>query len=133
MNRFHPAPILRQALLADAATSGACALLMLIGSGPLSGLLGLPAALLQGAALVLIPWTAALAYLATRESLTSVAVWAVIVANAVWAADSAWLLLSGWVAPTAAGTAFVVAQALAVVMYAELQWVGLRRSRAAAA
>lgn len=133
MTRFHPAPFLRQALLADAATSGACALLMLTGSGPLSGLLGLPAALLQGAALVLIPWTAALAYLATRASLTPVAVWAVIVANAVWAADSAWLLLSGWVAPTAAGTAFVVAQALAVLMYAELQWVGLRRSRAAAA
>lgn len=129
MTRLRPAPFLRQALLADAATSGACALLMLLGSGLLSSLLGLPAALLQGAGLVLLPWTAALAFLATRTSLTPITVWGVIIANGLWAADSALLLLSGWVEPTPAGTAFVIAQALVVAMYAELQWVGLRRSQ----
>ena len=38
------------------------------------------------------------------------------------------LLLSGYVAPNALGIAFVVAQALAVAVLAELQFVGLRRS-----
>ena len=53
-----------------------------------------------------------------------------IVANAVWSADSLLLLVTGWVQPTAAGTAFVIAQAVAVAVYAELQFVGLRRSDA---
>jgi hypothetical protein len=58
---------------------------------------------------------------------------AVIGLNALWALDSILLLVSGWVAPTAAGFAFVIAQGVVVAMYAELQLMGLRRSTAAAA
>jgi hypothetical protein len=61
------------------------------------------------------------------------AVWAVILCNVVWTADSLLLLASGWVDPTRAGYAFVIAQALVVLMYAELQYVGLRRSSDAGA
>jgi hypothetical protein len=57
-------------------------------------------------------------------------VWAVILCNAVWVADSLLLLMSGWVQPTALGTAFVLAQALLVGLFAELQALGLRRSPA---
>lgn len=128
-----PAPLLRQALLADAVTSAACAALLIGGAGFLEGLLGLPAALLRGAGLVLLPFVALVAFLGTRERLPRMAVLAVIGLNALWAADSLLLLVSGWVAPTAAGTVFVIAQAVAVAMYAELQFMGLRRSVAAAA
>ena len=53
--------------------------------------------------------------------------------DAIWALDSFLLLASGRVEPTGAGYAFVIAQALVVLMYAEFQFVGLRRSEAVAA
>jgi hypothetical protein len=129
---FRPSPLLRQALLADAVTSGASGCLMLLGAGFLDGLLGLPGALLRTSGAVLIPYSAFVAYLGARPELPRAIVWAVILGNAVWAADSLLLLVSGWVDSTRAGTAFVVLQALAVAMYAELQFMGLRRSTVAA-
>jgi hypothetical protein len=57
----------------------------------------------------------------------------VIVTNALWAAASVVLLLSGWVAPTALGYAFVIAQAAVVAVFGELQYTGLRRPAASAA
>jgi hypothetical protein len=127
-----PAPLLRQALLADAVTSAACAALLVGGAGFLDDLLGLPAALLAGAGLVLVPFAGLVAWLGTRARPPRMAVLAVIGLNALWALDSVLLLVSGWVAPNAAGLAFVIAQAVVVAMYAELQVMGLRRSAAAA-
>lgn len=127
MRSFSPSPLLRWALLADAAASGVMGLLMLLGAGPLGTLLHLPAALLSGAGLVLLPYAALVAWLGSRASLTRPAVWAVIGINAIWAADSLLLLASGWVQPNGLGQAFVVAQALAVALFAELQFLGLRR------
>lgn len=123
-----PSPLLRQALLADAATSGACGLFMMLGAGLLEPMLGLPGTLLRISGLILLPYAALLAYLATRPALPRMGAWAVILGNVLWAIDSALLLMSGWVHPTSAGYAFVIAQAAVVVMYAELQFMGLRRS-----
>jgi hypothetical protein len=133
MPMLHPSPLLRQALLSDAVTSAACGLLMLLGAGPLSGLLGLPEMLLRLSGAVLLPYAALIAYLGLREQLQRPIVWAVVIGNVIWTADSLLLLMSGWVEPTRAGYAFVIAQALVVLMYAELQYMGLRRSEAAAA
>ncbi|WP_134497209.1 hypothetical protein [Microvirga pakistanensis] len=133
MTTLHPSPLLRQALLADATTSGAFGLLMLLAAGPLSYLLGLPEMLLRGAGAVLIPYVALLAWLGLRDRMHRALVWAVVLGNVLWAADSLLLLVSGWVAPTGAGYAFVIAQALVVLMYAELQIMGLRRSETVAA
>ena len=133
MSMLHPSPLLRQALLSDAVTSAACGLLMLLGAGPLSGLLGLPEMLLRLAGAVLLPYAAFIAYLGLREQLQRPIVWAVVIGNVIWTADSLLLLMSAWVEPTRAGYAFVIAQALVVLMYAELQYMGLRRSEAAAA
>jgi hypothetical protein len=124
---------LRRVLLADAAISGATGLLMTFGSGLFENLLEVPAALLHYAGLSLLPFAALVVYIGTRENLTRPAVWAVIVLNALWAADSILLLVSGWVAPTGLGYAFIVAQAVVVAIFAELQYVGLRRSAAATA
>jgi hypothetical protein len=68
--------------------------------------------------------------MARRAELPAWSVWLVIGGNLVWTADSLLLLVSGWVAPTGLGMAFVAAQALAVAGFAALQWLGLRRSRA---
>ena len=124
---------LRYALLADAIASGATALLMIAGADLLTGLLRLPVVLMREAGLVLIPFVALVAYVGTRETIARPAVRAVIALNVLWVAGSALLLLSGFVAPTALGTAFVIAQAAAVAVFAELQYIGLRRPEAATA
>ena len=85
------------------------------------------------AGIALIPFAALLAFLATRERLARPVVWAVIVANAVWAVDSILLLFVGWIEPTVLGVPLIVAQAAVVAVFAELQWLGLRRSAPVAA
>ena len=124
---------LRTVLLADAIASGATGLLMIAGAGLLDGLLGLPVALLREAGLVLIPYVVFVAWVGTREAISRSAVQAIIVLNVLWVAGSIGLMVSGWVAPTMLGTAFVIAQAVVVGVLAELQVIGLRRSTAAAA
>jgi hypothetical protein len=123
-----PAPLLRLALLGDAAASGGMGLLLAAGGGALAGLLGLPAGLLLGAGLVLIPYAAVIAWMARRATLPAWAVWAVVGINLAWVADSVILIASGWVRPGGLGVAFVLAQAAAVGSFAALQWLGLRRS-----
>jgi hypothetical protein len=75
---------------------------------------------------------ALVAFVGTRETISRPAVQAIIALNVLWVAGSIGLLVSGWVAPTALGYAFVIAQAIVVGVFAELQFVGLRRSEAAA-
>ncbi len=119
---------LRRALLADAAVSGATGIAMMLGANPVGELLGLAPALLRWAGLSLLPFVALLVYLATRErpspSLTRV----VVAANLLWSTDSVLLLVSGWAEPTALGYACVAGQALAVALFAALQYVGLRNT-----
>lgn len=120
--------LLRRALTADAVLTGATALMLLAGAGFLGGLLGLPVALLRGAGLSLVPFTAFLVYLLRREHLPRGAAWFVVACNALWAVDSILLLFTSWVDPTRLGYVFVVFQALVVAGFAEMQYVGLRRS-----
>lgn len=122
---------LRRALMADAAVSGSTGVLTVIGSSLLQDLLGLPPTLMLYAGLSLLPFAAIVAFLATRKQLSRAAVWAVIAYNALWAIDSLALLMSGWMAPTILGEIFVAGQALVVAIFAELQYIGLRRSGAA--
>jgi hypothetical protein len=124
--------LLRYALTADAVASGAMALLMIAAAAPLSGLLGLPQQLLTIAGLILVPWTAMVAYLATRAEPNPGGVWAVILINLAWVAASAFILFGGVVSPTLLGFAFVVAQAIAVLAFADFQFFGLRNTHAAA-
>ena len=56
----------------------------------------------------------------------------VIFGNFGWAVACIALLVSGVFAVTALGIAWVLAQALCVVVLAELQWTGLRRTRSSA-
>lgn len=128
MMTIQSSPLLRQALVADATTSAAFGLMMLIGAGPLSGILGLPEMLLRIVGLMLLPYAAFIGWLGLREQIQKPLAWAVVLGNALWVIDSVLLLVSGWVSPTSAGYAFVIAQALVVLMYAEFQFIGLRRS-----
>jgi hypothetical protein len=52
----------------------------------------------------------------------------VVVGNAAWTVGSIALLFSGAVSPNISGELMVVAQAIATGVFAELQYVGLRKS-----
>ena len=122
--------LLRHAILLDAVVSGATGALLAAGAGPLSGLLGLPQALLTGAGLFCVVYAAALALLARRPVIPRGAALTVVAGNVAWVAASVWLPVSGLVAPTALGTAFVLFQATAVLAFAVLQRIGLSRMEA---
>jgi hypothetical protein len=118
---------LRYALLADAIASGATGVLLIAGAGLLDGLLGLPVALMREAGLLLVPYVALVAYVGTREVISRPAVQTIIALNIVWTVCSVGLLLTDTMAPTALGYALVIAQAAVVAVFAELQFIGLRR------
>ncbi len=120
-------PFLRRALLADALASGATGLLIFFGFGVLANLLVLPADLLRYAGLFLVIYSAFVAYVGAGTSATRGSIWAIIIANALWAVDSIVLLFTGWVDPSALGYAFIIFQAVIVALFAELQFIGLRR------
>jgi len=124
---------LRRVLLLDAAASVACGLLMLADTALLAELTALPAALLREAGAILLPFAAVVAYLGTRQAIPRQGVIAVIACNVVWVVGSVALLAGGFVAPTALGHAFVIAQAVAVAVLAEAEYLGLRKAAAFAA
>lgn len=123
-------PFLRQVLIVDAVVSGAAGLLMVAGAPLLSPLLGLPANLLFWAGVALLPFVALLIAVARRGEASRLLLIDIIAINALWVAASFGLLVSGAVAPTLLGYAFVIAQALTVALLAELQFVGFRRTAA---
>ena len=81
---------------------------------------------------MLVPYVAFVVFVATRARIEPTAVWVIIASNALWALASFAVLLSGQLAPTGLGIAFVAAQAIIVALLGELQYVGLRRPAAQA-
>ena len=120
-------PFLRQVLLLDAAASGATGLLMASLATTLSGLLAVPAPLLFWSGATLLPFAAALVFLATRDEIAHWAVWAAIAINAMWVADSFYVAFAAGLEPNALGVTFIVGQALVVALFAELELTALRR------
>jgi hypothetical protein len=125
---IQPSLFLCRALLADAIFSGVSAVLLALGASTLASLLKLPEALLRETGLFLVAYAALVGWLGTRQAMPKVLVWMVVAGNAAWALASIALLFSGWVAPNLPGEAAVAMQAIAVGVFAELQYVGLRRS-----
>ena len=70
-----------------------------------------------------------LGWLLTRERIGKPMAWTVIGINALWTVGSLGLLASGTLSPTTWGTAFVIAQAVVVLVFAELQFFGVKRLR----
>jgi uncharacterized protein (DUF39 family) len=125
---INPSLFLRRAILGDAIFSGASALLLTFGAGALAPLLNLPEALLRETGVFLVAYAALVGWLGTRPSMPKPLVWIVIAGNMAWTAASIALLFSGAVTPNLLGAAAVAMQAIAVGVFAELQYVGLRRS-----
>ena len=130
---IQPSLLLRRAIQGDAIFSAVSAVLLTFGAGTLAPLLSLPEALLRETGLFLIAYAALVGWLGTRQSMPKALVMIVIAGNTAWTVASLALLFSGAVTPNLLGEAFVVAQAIATGVFAELQYIGLRRSSGALA
>jgi hypothetical protein len=120
--------LLRLALVADAAVTGANAVAYLAGAAVLDSLLGVPAGLLLALGAALAVYSALVLRLATRPTIPRAGVLAVIDANIVWAAASVLVLALDTFTPDAAGQVWAVVQAVAVAGFAAIQWIGLTRA-----
>lgn len=121
---------LRPLVAIDAATCAVMGLALDLAAAPLAALTGLPAALLVAAGLSLLPIALFMALVAWRPHPAAVRL--VVLGNAAWVAASLLLVVpTGWVAPTALGIAFVLAQALAVTVLALLEQAAARAAATA--
>jgi hypothetical protein len=111
----------------DAVASGGLGVLLLAVGWALEGPLGLPMELSAGAGAFLLLWTAALLLVSRHSAMSRTAVAEVIAINALWVVSSLAVMLLHDL--TAIGVAFVVAQAAAVGLFAELQLTALRKAR----
>ena len=116
---------LRRVLLIDGVVSGVAGLVMVLGASLLAPLTSLPQALMVYAGAALFPWMVALIALARMANIPRSGVKTVIAVNMAWVVASIAVLFVA--SPTMLGYAFVIAQAVAVGLFAELQIVALKR------
>lgn len=133
MRSVLPSPLLRGGLLLDASVSAAAGLLQ-VGSGARGAdALGLPAPLLSGSGGFMLVYAAVLVLMARSRALWAPMVQAVVIGNVGWALGCVAALCLSLPAPTALGTAWLLLQAVAVLVFAAAEGLGLRRSAPASA
>lgn len=120
--------LLRLALRLDGTASGTLGLASLIAAPALSDPLGPGSGALRAIGVFMVVYAAVLLALAGLRAIPRAAVWIVVVGNLAWALGTGVAAFAVHDL-TAVGTAVVLAQAVAVVGFADLQWLGLRRSR----
>jgi hypothetical protein len=116
--------LLRFALTADAAITGANALAYLAGAVVLDSVLGVPAGVLVAIGAFLAVYAALVLRVAQRP--TRRAATAVIDANILWSVASIVLLALDTFTPSTVGQVWIALQALVVAGFAALQYAGLR-------
>ncbi|MGW7482299.1 hypothetical protein ACWGH8_27335 [Nonomuraea muscovyensis] len=120
---------LRLALAADAVVTGVNGLAYLAGADLLSDLLGPGAGLLRGIGAFLLVYGLGVGFLASRAAISAAGTRTVIALNAAWAVGSVAAVVTGAAGFTVAGAVWAILQALVVAVFAELQVMGLRRTR----
>jgi hypothetical protein len=121
--------LLRLALTADGAATGAMGLGFVAASPLLDSWLGLPAAVLVVSGALLAVYAGLVLRLATRPAMLRAAVAGVIAANALWAVDTLLLVAFDGFSPTTAGEIVIAVQAIGSAAFAALQYAGLRCAR----
>ena len=128
-----PSLFLRRVLVVDAALTGIAGIVLVGGSGLLAEPLGLSRDLLFWTGFSFLPFAALLAWTASRRTAARALVWGTVAWNALFAVECMAALSFGWVSPTMLGTVVILAQALGVAVIAELEALGLKRSKEAVA
>jgi len=100
----------------------------LAAAGPLGELLGLHPTLLRIAGGGLLAFAAVVWLVASAQRMSRPAPATIVALNAAWAVGSVVAVLADIGTPTTAGAVWMIAQALVVAGFAELQLTGLRRA-----
>jgi hypothetical protein len=118
---------LRCVLWADAISCLTCGLLQVVLPVSLGKWLGLSPILLADTGTFLLLYGAFVAFLASRNRVSSVIIRLLIAGNVAWGAACVAGVIGVGMAPAALGKAYLAVQALTVVVLAELQYLGLRQ------
>jgi hypothetical protein len=130
MSRITVSNLLRLALRIDAIATAASGVLLAAAAGPLAEKLGLPQPLLLGAGLFCLGYAGLVGWMSAHVRLPAAGVWAIVLGNVGWAIGCLELAFTDVLARSSLGVEFLVVQAVAVLVFADLQWFGLRRSYA---
>ena len=84
MTSIRASSLLRRVLVVDAVSTGAMGIAMVAFAELLAELLQLPVDLISEAGIVLLPFAAFVAFVASRSETSRIAVWVIIAVNAVW-------------------------------------------------
>ena len=123
---------LKRVLTLDAASCLAMGLLLTLGAGALAPMFGIDRQIVGGAGLALIPIGLFILWLGTRQAAAPAFVYLGIAGNIAWSVESV-VLIANADKITPLGIAFVGVQAAAVAGLSLLEWIGVRRTRAATA
>jgi hypothetical protein len=121
------ATLLRRALLSNAAFSGLCGILIIMFDEGIAGLVATVEYRLWPLGVMLIGFAASLLWFSTRATLGVAWVRSVIAADFAWVVGTAALLIGWHDLLSSAGVGILITIAAAVLLFGELQWVGLRR------
>lgn len=124
---------LRRVLWTDAASGLGMGLSHLLFADQLSAWTGIPPTWLLVSAVLLFGAMSLATWLAWRTSPPHAGVRLLAVVNFVWVAASVWLALGAGLQLTALGVGWVLLQAVAALVMAELEWVGSRTTGGLAA
>ena len=116
------------ALRLDAVVTAANGAAYLAAAGPLSDLLGLDATLLRVIGAGLLAFAAIVWLVASAKRMSRPAPATIIALNAAWVVGSVAAVLADLGTPTTVGAVWMIAQALVVAGFVELQLTGLRRA-----
>jgi hypothetical protein len=130
MSTIIPSSLLRFALRLDGWASALAGLLTCLLRPALTPLLGAPPSWVMGLGFFMLGYGLLIAWTAGRERLPSALVWTLVIGNSLWVVASIALAWSSWIDPTALGRTLILVQAGLVLVFAELEYLGLRRSDA---
>lgn len=117
---------LRRALQANGVFSGVSGLILILGAGPLSELIGISvSSVLIGIGVALIFYAVGLFRNAAREQVSRIEAWMAVIMDLAWVVGSAALIFLGVL--TVTGNWVVAGVADIVLLFGILQWVGLRK------
>lgn len=130
MSSIYPSRFLRYALIADALACAALVVLQMSLPELLASRLQLPSLLLTASGVFLAAYVGLLIVLANSKSVKRAMVGLVVAGNVAWAVGC--LALAALPGPNRLGIAYLLAQAVFVLVIARIEWLGLKRSQLAA-
>lgn len=130
MKTIQAARLLKTALIVDAVASLGLAGLQLFIPAVLAEYLSLPGLLVTGTGVFLVGYALMLVMVARASRVWEFLVQFIVIGNVGWALGCLALAATSLVTPSALGMAFLSLQAMAVLLFACLEYAGLQASKA---